>query len=101
MKKEINIKGTYLGTKYFLQAIGQNQGTLISISSSNALAAIPTQSCYCAGKAAIIRMLETVHLGKSTCEHRMSLTRGRSTKRACLLASSRIGQDSNEYATWS
>lgn len=58
-----NTKGTYLVAKYFAKALNGQEGTLINTSSGSALFTSPTQSSYCANKAAGLRIIEQLHIG--------------------------------------
>lgn len=58
---EINLRGTFLCVRAVLPAmIGRGQGRIINLASGAGLWAIETVSAYCVGKAAVIRLSESV-----------------------------------------
>ena len=61
--KEVNLKGLYLVSKYFILNLSGKTGTLISMSSTTSLSAIPAQTAYGSSKHATNRLVETMHLG--------------------------------------
>lgn len=75
MVQTINLKGTYLVSKFFLQVLGGTTGTLINISSLNALAVLPGPSAYNVSKLASARLIESLHLGTRSCVHQTRFQR--------------------------
>jgi len=59
--QEINLKGLYLVSKYFIRNLEGKIGTLISMSSTTALVVFPTQTAYGSSKLATNRLIETLH----------------------------------------
>ena len=57
---EVNIKGTYLLTKYFLKKY-ENTGTIINTSSMGSIGTTPGFSGYQSGKTAINRITDFIH----------------------------------------
>lgn len=50
--------------KYFAKLLNGRQGTLINLSSGNAIFTSYGQSSYCANKVASLRIIEQLHVGK-------------------------------------
>lgn len=76
--------------------MGEKTGTLVNVSSSLALCALPTQASYCCSKLAAVRLLESLHWGESARTGRVLLTIGRSSKSSSVLTPSRSGEDCDE-----
>lgn len=55
----INLKGTWLGTKFAAQAMGEQGGSIINMSSLAGLVGFPGLTAYCSSKAAVVMLTKT------------------------------------------